>query len=149
MSLIPPPPPPPPFFFFPLISLFANWLPLNLGLIGHASNLCCPLCKFASNPKNTDVDNNEPVDNEDQQHLRPRVGQNFFWQGVNSSEILGLESMRDDKEYRSNHVAFRNKVRQSGVSTTSLSVLAADLGMRDTCLSFLQGFDFGRFTKKD
>ncbi len=124
----------------------------GVGLIGHTSNKCCPLCTFASNHKNPhfigdDDDSNamssEPSSNEPK---RKKTTQSFAWDILTEEILLETEGKRDHDEYVANHLAFRNKLYQ-GASVKDLAAQAVLTGMRDTCVTRLLGFDFGRSVK--
>ena len=83
----------------------------------------------------------EPNDNEPK---RKKTSQSFAWDKVTPTILQDTEGKRDHAEYVSNHTIFRNKY-EAGATDKELAKQAVDAGMRDTCISRLIGFDFGRY----
>ncbi len=113
-----------------------------IGLVGHASNLCCPLCTFSSNPHHSSVEDVDPE--HELPDKRPRTGQSFENPYVNVDRLLHQESLRSDDEWKRNQEQFRDLLHCSDVTPKKLAEMTVKTGMRDTCLSHLKGFDFGR-----
>ena len=76
---------------------------------------------------------------------RPRTGQSFENVYVNVDRLLHQESLRSDDEWKRNQEQFRDLLHCSDVTPKKLAEMTVKTGMRDTCLSHLKGFDFGRF----
>ena len=114
---------------------------VSVGLVGHTSNMCCPLCTYASNPDHpSNADNDDHL--EEAPDKRPKKGQSFEWSSVTLNSLEEAELRRNDDEWRLNQRTFQDLLHTSGVTPSQLARKAVTTGMRDTCLAHLKGLDF-------